>query len=65
MKRYKGHCDNYVDKEEPGFNLHCGDCILPVEGRFKPSKCTGICAKYGDTAYQLKHNLIKGLARKS
>lgn len=52
--KLKEHCDFYIDGDTPSYGLRVGDCIIPVNGRFKPRKCEGVCTGYIDTAYKLK-----------
>lgn len=59
--RDKTHCDNYIGQPEPSFKLNIGDCTLPVNGRFKPTKCHGVCPKYADMAYKMKQALVKSI----
>lgn len=59
----KRHCDFYTLESEPTFKLSPGDCSKPVNGRWNPSVCNGVCKSFDDTAYKLKRildNRVKG-----
>jgi len=53
MKNPK-HCDHYVTRDEPCYNLKQGDCTRPINGRWQPGKCKKICKHFTDTAHRLK-----------
>lgn len=59
-RRAKEHCDFFISEPMPSFSLNVGDCIVPRNGRFQPSKCNGLCRRYNDTTYKLKLALRKG-----
>lgn len=62
MRRQKEHCNYYTRQREPCFNLNIGDCIKPINGRFSPHVCLGVCNKYDDSAYKIKQG-ISGVKR--
>jgi len=55
----KEHCDFFTTQDELVFRLKQGDCSMPVNGRFQPHKCAGVCDRYNDTAYKLKKVLLR------
>jgi hypothetical protein len=55
--KYKEHCDFYTNRNEPVYHLYKGDCTKPVNGRFQPHKCEGVCKQYNNTAYRIKEKL--------
>ncbi len=57
--KLKEHCDFYLAEDYLN-KAKRGDCVKPVNGRFKPHKCEGICARYDDTAYRFKLGFIRG-----
>lgn len=59
MKRNKEHCNFYATQDTPTFKIKEGDCTRPVNGRFQPHECTGVCNNYDDTAYKIKSALAR------
>lgn len=55
--RQRKHCDYYIQREEPVYKLHVGDCAKPVNGRFQPRRCKEVCSSYVETAYKMKQAL--------